>query len=193
MCAACKNGIRLADFRGPKFVGSPPARYYPRVVTRKYPLDPLKRVRAEKVDERARALSHALTEAEKARAEQERRELAKRELERSLAAVAAAERAKLEEEQLSVADLARGAAFGIAGEMRRAAHTRSIDEARALRERATNEAEARRGHLAAARADAKVVEKHHDEWQRARRVEIAAKEEESAEEVHAARPKEGPS
>jgi len=141
-------------------------------VTRKYPLDPLKRVRAEKVDERARALSHALTEAEKARAEQERRELAKRELERSLS---------------------RGAAFGIAGEMRRAAHTRSIDEARAVRERATNEAEAKRGHLAAARADAKVVEKHHDEWQRARRAEITAKEEESAEEVHAARQKEGPS
>jgi hypothetical protein len=158
-------------------------------VTRKYPLDPLKRVRAEKVDERARALSEAIGEAEKARTERERRERAKRELEQSLTAVAEAERAKLEEGELSVLDLARAAAFGIAGEMKRAAHARSVDEARVTHARKANEAEAERGRLASARADAKVVEKHHETWQRARRAEADAKDEESAEEAHAARRK----
>src|SRR5262249_54488699 len=43
-----------------ELVGSRPARYHRRVVTRKYPLDPLKRVRAETVDQRARTLSRAL-------------------------------------------------------------------------------------------------------------------------------------
>src|SRR5262249_14135353 len=124
----------------------------------------------------------------KARAERERRERTKHELETSLASVAEAERAKLEQGELSVADLARGAAFGIAGEMKRAAHTRSVDEARTAHARAASEAEAERGRLASARADSKVVEKHHERWERARRAELDAKDEENAGEAHGARP-----
>jgi hypothetical protein len=160
------------------------ARYHSSVVTRKYPLDPLKRVRAEAVDQRARSLSQAIGEVEKARAEKERREHAKRELERSLSEVADAERERLEKGELSVADLARGAAFGIAGEMRRAAHERAAEQARAEHAKAVTSAEDKRKVLASARADAEVVEKHHKRWQSARNAEAIAKDEESAEEAH---------
>lgn len=155
-------------------------------MTRKYPLDPLKRVRAEKVDQGARALAHALGEAEKARLERERRELAKLELEQSLSESARAEREKLEKGGQRVADLAREAAFGIASDMRRAAHQRSVEEARLGHARAVSEAEAKRMGLASARADAEVVEKHHSKWHKAGLLEVAAREDEDAEEVHLA-------
>jgi hypothetical protein len=164
--------------------------YHLGVVTRKYPLDPLKRVRAEKVDQGARALAGALGEAEKARIERERRELAKLELEQSIRETARAERERLEEGGLRAADLARSAAFGIASDLRRAAHERSVEEARHGHARAVSEAEAKRGELASARADAEVVEKHHGTWQKARHAEASAREEQEAEEVHLARRKE---
>ena len=160
------------------------------VVTRKYPLDPLKRVRAEKVDQGARALSQALGEVDRARAEKERRELAKRELERSLSEVALAERGKLEQGELSVADLARGAAFGIAGEMQKVIYERSAEQARVGHASAVSDAEDKRKGLASVRAEAEVVEKHHQKWESARLAEAMAKEEENAEEAHLARPKE---
>jgi aspartyl aminopeptidase len=159
-------------------------------VTRKYPLDPLKRVRAEKVDERARAMSLAIGQVEKARAEKEQREHAKRALERSLAETARAEGEKLERGELSVADLARGAAFGIAGEMRRAVHAQAVDQARSSHTQAVTHAELTRQSLATARADAEVVEKHHQKWQKAELAKITAKEEESAEEAHLSRSRE---
>ena len=158
-------------------------------MTRKYPLDPLKRVRAEKVDQEARALAKALGEADKARLERERRELAKLELEQSIRETARTEREKLEEGGLRAADLARSAAFGIASDLRRAAHERSVAEARAGHTRAVSEAEARRGELASAQAGAEVVEKHHGNWQKARNAEAALREEQDAEEVHSARKK----
>jgi flagellar biosynthesis chaperone FliJ len=158
-------------------------------VTRKYPLDPLKRVRAETVDQRARALSRALGNLEATRAELDRRERAKREVERSLSEVKRAEREKLENGELSVADLARGAAFDIGGEIRRVACERAEDNARLGHARAIAEAEDKRKTLGSARADADVVEKHHERWRAARQVEEIAKEEESAEEAYLARPK----
>jgi len=160
------------------------------VVTRKYPLDPLKRLRAEKVDQGARALSKALGDVERAEAERDHRELAKRELERSLAEVERAERDRLERGEMSVADLARGAAFGIAGEMQRTAHEKAVEQARSIHATALSHAEERRQGLASARADAEVVEKHHQTWQKARDAEAISKEEESAEEAHLARSRE---
>ena len=172
-----------------QLVATGAARYHQRVVTRKYPLDPLKRVRAERVDQEARAFSRALGEVEKARAEAEQRDRAKRDLERSLSEVARSERERLEKGDLSVADLARGAAFGIAGEIQRASHERSLEQARAAQARAASEAENKRKGLASARAAAEAVEKHHGKWQKTMRAEAIARDEESAEEAHRARPK----
>ncbi len=175
-------------------VGIGRASYHQRVVKRKYPLDPLKRVRAEKVDQEARALSTALGAAELARIETERRERAKRELEQALRETQESERERLEHGAMTAADLARGAAFDVAGGLRRAAHERSVDEARASEARAASAADDKRKDLATAQSDAEVVEKHHEKWERARLAETMAKEEESAEEVHLARPKaRGPS
>ena len=171
-------------------VASNVARYSSSVVTRKYPLDPLKRVRAEKVDQRARALSEALGEVERARMERERCELAKKELERSLSEVARSESEKLERGELLVADLARGAAFGVAGEMKRAVHEKAVEQAKSSHAKATTRAEESRQVLASARADAEVVEKHHQKWQKAKDAEAIAKDEENAEEPYLARPRE---
>jgi hypothetical protein len=171
-------------------VGDRGARYDDSVVTRKYPLDPLKRVRAEKVDQGARALSQALGEVENARAEHERRELAKRELERSLSEVARGEGERLERGELSAADLARGAAFGIAADMKRAAHAEAVEEARSKHAKAASHVEESRRVFATARADAEVVERHRQKWQKARDAEVVSKEEESAEEAHLARSQE---
>ena len=157
---------------------------------RRYPLDPLKRVRAEKVDEEARALSRAMGQLEEATASAERRELAKRELERSLSEVALAERRKLEDGQLTAIDLARAAAFDIAGDIERAARARALEQARADELRARTSVQAKRGDLSMARAEAEVVEKHHQKWEKARQTLAHAKDEESAEEAHRARPKE---
>ena len=186
MSGASRSGTRGISTQ---LVAPVPARYHQLVVTRKYPLDPLKRVRAERVDQETRALSQALGEVGKARAEAEQRERAKRELERALSEVAHLERERLEMGDLSVADLARGAAFGIAGDIQRASHERSLEEARAGHARAVSEAESKRKGLASARVDAEVVEKHHQKWQKGRQVEAMAKDEESAEEAHRARPK----
>jgi hypothetical protein len=158
-------------------------------VTRKYPLDPLKRVRAERVDQETRAFSKALGEVEKARAEAEQRDRAKRELERALSEVARSERERLEKGDLSVADLARGASFGIAGEIQRASHERSLEQARAVQARAASEAENKRKGLASARAAAEAVEKHHRKWQKTMQAEAIARDEENAEEAHRARSK----
>ncbi len=154
------------------------------VVTRKYPLEPLKRVRAEKVDRKARAVSQAVVRAERALGEVEQRERAKRELEASLAATARTERDRLEKGELTAADLARGAAWGIASDMQKKAHERATDEARASLVRAQREAEQERAGLSVAQAEAKVVEKHHGAWQKARQAEAIAADEESAEEAH---------
>jgi hypothetical protein len=163
------------------------ARYNEEAVTRKYPLDPLKRVRAEKVDDEARALSRALGDVEATKAEEDRRARAKQEFERSLSDIDAAERAKLELGDLTVADLARGAAFGIAGDMRRATLERSVEEARLGHARARLSADDKRKDLASARTDAELVEKHYDKWSQAERAVELAKEEENAEETHLAR------
>jgi len=119
----------------------------------------------------------------------EKRELAKREFERSLSEVALAERERLERGQLTAADLARGAAFDIAGDMQRAAHARSLEHARTDQLRARSAAESKRGDLSSARAEAEVVEKHHQKWEKVRQASAVAKDEESAEESHLARPR----
>jgi len=61
------------------------------VVTRKYPLDPLRRVREEAVDQKVRALSESLRHVEATRDQAERTERRKRELESALEATAGAQ------------------------------------------------------------------------------------------------------
>ena len=166
-------------------------RYHQGVVTRKYPLDPLKRVRADKVDQRARSLSEALRRAEVTGTEVERKARAKEQLEQSLSATALGELEMLEKGELTAADLARGAAWGLSADLRRDQMSRAVDEAAKEHARARSQAEKERSSLASAQADAKVVEKHHERWRAVGQAADIAREEENAEEAHLGRSKEG--
>jgi hypothetical protein len=160
-------------------------------VTRKYPLDPLKRVRAEKVDKSARALSDALHKADSKAVEVERRIDAKEQLDQSVRETARGERERLERGELSAADLARGAAWSVAADMRRSHAARAVDEARREHTEARVDAEKKRSSFATVQAEAKVVDKHHERWRTARDAADAARDEDSAEEAHLARHEKG--
>ncbi len=166
-------------------------RYDERVVTRKYPLDPLKRVRADQVDQKTRSLSDALRKAEATGSEVERKTRAKEQLDRAVSATARGEHERLERGELTAADLARGAAWGLSAGLARREMARALDEAQKEDAQARTIAEKERSSLATAQAEAKVVEKHHEKWRAVREAADIARDEESAEEAYLARPKGG--
>jgi len=153
-------------------------------VTRKYPLDPLRRVREENVDRKVRALSESLRHAEAARNEAERSERRKRDLESALTTTAAEEERRLSRGELTASDLARGAAWALAAEIDRAEQARAVEQARAQQAAAEARTTERRQDLSAAKTSAELVAKHQDEWQRARTAEVKAREDEDAEQAH---------
>jgi hypothetical protein len=156
-------------------------------VTRKYPLDPLKRVRAERVDAQTRSLSEARRLADAADGEVERRVHAKEQLDQSVSATAQSERARLEHGELTAADLARGAAWSIAAGMKQKEMARALDVAQAEQKRTRSVVEHERASLATAEAEAKVVDKHHAKWRAAKALADVARDEENAAEAHQAR------
>jgi len=166
-------------------------RYHQGVVTRKYPLDPLKRVRAEKVDQRTRSLSDALRKAEATGTEVERKTRAKEQLDKSVSVTARGERDRLERGELTAMDLARGAAWGVSADLQRNEMARAVDVAQKEDARARSDAEKERAALATAQAEAKVVEKHHEKWRAVQQGADIARDEESAEEAHLGRSKGG--
>jgi hypothetical protein len=153
-------------------------------VTRKYPLDPLRRVREENVDRKVRALSESLRHAEAARNEAERSERRKRDLESALTTTAAEEERRLSRGELTASDLARGASWALAADIDRAEQARAVEQARAQQATAEARATERRQDLATAKTSAELVAKHQEEWQRARTAEVVAREDEDAEQAH---------
>lgn len=154
------------------------------VVTRKYPLDPLRRVREENVDREVRALSGSLRQIEAARDEAERAEARQRELETSVAQATAAEGQLLGRGALTAADLARGAAWKIASEMERSLRGQATEQARARLDAAEDDAARHQRDLAEAKTKEDLVSKHHDAWLRAGQAAAAARDEEDAEQAH---------
>jgi hypothetical protein len=153
-------------------------------VTRKYPLDALRRVREENVDHKVRALSDSLRHVESARDEAELSERSKRDLESALAATAAKEEQRLAHGELTSADLARGAAWTLGSEMQRVEKAREVEQARARQTAAEERATERQRALFDAQASAEVVAKHHEGWLRARAAESVSRDEEDAEQAH---------
>jgi hypothetical protein len=139
------------------------------------------------VDHRTRTLADAQKVLELASSETVRRERAKTEREKQDNATAGSERGLLEDGELTVHDLARGAAWRVGAELKRAVMARAVDDARADQVHAGDVAERERAALLASQADAKAVEKNQVRWQKARADESLAKEEEDAEEAHLAR------
>jgi hypothetical protein len=153
-------------------------------LTRKYPLDPLRRVREEAVDQKVRALSESLRHADAARDEAERTARRQRDFENAIEATAEVERNRLSRGELTVGDLARAAAWSVAKEIDRAEHVRAAEHARGRHAAATAQTAHRQNDLAGAKASAEVVAQHHERWQHARAAERALRDEEDAEQVH---------
>jgi hypothetical protein len=156
------------------------------VVTRKYRLDPLRRVREENVDREVRALSGSLRQIEAARDEAERAEARQRELEASMATTTAAEGQLLGRGALTAADLARGAAWKIASEMERGLRGQATEHARARLDAAEMDAVEHRRDLAEAKAKEELVSQHHDAWLGREKAASEARDEEDAEQAHLA-------
>jgi hypothetical protein len=155
-------------------------------LTRKYPLELLQRARAAKVDATSRELAGASVRAASAEGEVARRMQAKVDFEAAVEKTKGSERGRLEEGLLAVTDLERAASFSAGADLERARKERAVDDARAALARARREAEEKRQALVHSQAGAKLVEQHHDKWDRARSTGAAARDEENANEAHAA-------
>jgi hypothetical protein len=152
----------------------------------KYPLEPLARVRANEVDEAARALAAAIA----ARAAAEARVAESREAEARFsdmaADVARRESLALASGVLRVADLAQGAAFRTGASREREALLAAVDAAlRSLAEARAGEDRAR-ARLADRKAQADAVERDRAKFVAGERRALEAKEEEAAEEMRGA-------
>lgn len=157
------------------------------MASKKYPLEPLRRLRADQVDAGARSLAQAVQGRATAEAERKRRERAHDELSARADSEAAAERARLEAGALTAGDLLRGAGWGIGVELQKAVSAKQVEDARG-EERAAREREAKRlEELAAKKAEAEAVERDRAKWKSARDKGEQAREDEAAEEAHGAR------
>lgn len=156
-------------------------------MTRKYPLDPLRRVREDNVDRRVRAVSDALRETEAARRDAELAEARKRELEHAVEDTLRGEHRRLDAGDLTAADLARGAAWGLAANIEQSRRRAAVDAAREKQLHAEAATREKRRLLIEAETAARVVANHHDAWQAQRKSEVVAAEDEQAEESYLAR------
>jgi hypothetical protein len=149
----------------------------------KYPLEPLSRVRMKKVDDAARALADAVQARLDAAAKAEHASLARKEHDARADATRSAERSALENGALTVADLARADAWEARAVAETTALVRGEADARATEATTLGGESVARDGVAARKADASVVDKHHERW----RAEIAkardAKEEEEMSEA----------
>jgi hypothetical protein len=149
----------------------------------KYPLEPLAKLREQKVDEATRALAGAVANREKAERARAGAELRRASHEADARGLRQAERGALERGELKAADLARAGAW----EMRVAEDREKLEAVvKSTREEEKKarqgEAEAR-ADATARRADAEVVEKDRTRWREGERKHAEAKEEEAATEA----------
>jgi hypothetical protein len=156
-------------------------------VTRKYPLEPVQRVRADRADDRARALADARRTAEAAATLLRARVHAEEAHARTRSEVLGVEQRLLEAGALTAAHLAEQSAWVAAANVQRAELARQREEAAAALSGAERQAELTRRQLQLAQAEAKVIEKHHDAFRAGEQRSVLLREDEHAEEVHQAR------
>jgi len=147
---------------------------------KKYPLDPLVRVREKQVDDAARALGDAVRVREDAEARLAQATRRKNEAEAAANALRDGERSALERGELTVADLMRADAWGARVQQEQAELARRADDA-AAKDDAAREGESRaRTNVAERKADAEIVERDRERWADAERRRAEAKDEEAA-------------
>ncbi len=159
------------------------------MTSKKYPLDPLVKVRAQAVDTATRALAESIRAREAAERRERVAEDEKRRAEEDACALREAERAKLEQGELKVVDLMRADAWGVAVEAEHERLEQQVQRAsEEVRQACAGEGAARAG-VASRKAEAEIVEKDRAKWQGRVRREADARQEEEAAEVW--RPKRG--
>ncbi len=159
------------------------------MAARKYPLDPLAKLREQHVDEATRELAEAVRAREAA---EQRTRLAERDkatAEERARLVREAERAKLEGGELKVADLQRADAWGVAVEEEQKQLAERVARASAVESEARTGEAQQRATVATRKADAQVVEKDRAKWTEKVHKDAQAREEEEAQEAW--RPKQG--
>jgi dTMP kinase len=146
---------------------------------KKYPLDPLARVRELEVDDAARALGGAAAAREEAATRRALAARARAGAEAEARALADSERGALERGELRVADLMHGDAWQAKVRVEHAELARRADEATAREEAALAEEARARANVAAREADAQIVARDRARWTDAERRRDEAKEEEA--------------
>jgi hypothetical protein len=159
-------------------------------VVRKYPLEPVAKVREARTDDAGAALAGALRGEERAAADRRVREEERKRHEEAVRATESAEQARLERGELTAADLLHGAAYQAAAAVEQKRLAGRVTDAAQKEREARVLVDQRRASLARAKQESEVVERHRDEWQaEGVRAELAA-EELAAEEFHVAKPRE---
>jgi len=146
---------------------------------KKYPLEPLAKLRAKKVDDATATLAKAV----RAREEAERVERSNRKVRDDADGKAQAARAALERGELRVGDLMRGDAWGVRVADERAELEKRAANSSSRAETARGAEDAARGGVTSARADEEVVERDRGRWEESERKRADAKEEEEASET----------
>ena len=152
-------------------------------VAKKYPLEPLARVRAQKVESAARDLGAAVRSREAA---ERRRVAAERErecAEQEARTVRDAERCAMERGELRVRDLVRADAWEARGQADRAALDRQVNQARAREGDAAETEQKARTALRERRVEEDVVGRDRVIWTERERKKADAKEEEAGAEA----------
>jgi hypothetical protein len=155
---------------------------------RKYPLDPLARLREKRVGDATRLLSDAIRARQEAEQREESAQARKDDAAKEVLAVGGRERSALERGELRADDLALGAAWKVRMDADRAELEGQL--AKALSQ--TSAAQAQEGTaqdgVARARADAEVVARDRAKWEEAGRKKEEAAEEEVADEAFRRKP-----
>jgi hypothetical protein len=156
-------------------------------VAKKYPLETLRRLRADAVDGKAKEVSDAVHATDRANAERAAREKARADHASETHAIAEREMGELESGTLTAADLARAAAWSLGAKIVAADHARRVEDADSVVRTSVAAEVERRGELANAQASSEVVERNRSKWRKKEDERTIAADEEAAEDAFLAR------
>jgi hypothetical protein len=153
------------------------------MAARKYPLDALARVRGARVDAASRSLAVATRAREEAAAKRLGAQAKKDGHEQGVRATKATERTALEDGTLHAGDLARADAWGLRAALEGQALAATLEQARAGESKAAEAHAKARRETAERSAEERVVARHREAWDAARRAAVDAADEEAAAEA----------
>jgi hypothetical protein len=150
----------------------------------RYALEPLAKLRDEKVDEAARGLATAVRERDAAERTRRAAETRREAHEAAATEVRATEREALQRGELRAVDLALADGWEVRVAAERATLVADVERAGAAESRAREAESQAQRQVAERQADAQVIAKDRARWQDAVRKRVEAKEEEEAAEAY---------